>query len=77
MRDFRECSHFFRKRILPCEELQTTRSCQDTGALEGCKEAATGGSKQNIERQVSAAFVLVLIPLLKSPLHIVNGICSN
>lgn len=41
------------------------------------RKLPTGGSKQNIERQVSAAFVLVLIPLLKSPLHIVNGICSN
>lgn len=41
------------------------------------RKLPAGSSKQSIERQVSAAFVLVLIPLLKSPLRIVNGICSN
>lgn len=41
------------------------------------RKLPAGGSKQSIERQVSAAFILVLIPLLKSLLCIVNGICSN
>lgn len=42
------------------------------------RKLPAGSSKQSIERQLSASFVVVLIPLLKSSLCIiVNGICSK
>ena len=39
------------------------------------RELPAGGTKQSVIRQVSAALVSVLFPLLKSPLQVFNGIC--